>query len=132
MTKAQEQCEPSKKPNITTPVPERKLCGEDERREPIPSSSGKSRYDKKMQKKALQYKTLIENWTPLPLQFDQINDNDDDGDDWLSLTKHQGKPVAKSYEVDCNVACRAGATSYPRAHFLPEAEIYALPYSVPF
>ncbi|XWS24512.1 hypothetical protein CRYUN_Cryun28dG0109300 [Craigia yunnanensis] len=116
----------SKKPNTSTPVHEQKLWCADEWREPIPSSSGTSVYDNEMQKAALQYKTLIEDWMPLPPQVKH------DDDDWLFMTKQQGKPAAKRSEVDNDVTCRASATSCPRAHFLPEADIYALPYTVPF
>ncbi|XWS20928.1 hypothetical protein CRYUN_Cryun30bG0011400 [Craigia yunnanensis] len=127
--KAQEQFYPwSKKENaITTAVSEQKLWCDDEKREPIPSSSGTSVYDNEMQKAALQNKTLIEDWVPLSLQVKQNDDAD-----WLFMIKQQGKPAAKRSEVDNDVTCSASATSCPRAHFLPEAEIYALPYTVPF
>ncbi|XWS25929.1 hypothetical protein CRYUN_Cryun27aG0109500 [Craigia yunnanensis] len=128
LPKAQEQCYPwSKNPNTSTLLPEQKLRCDDECREPILSSSGASVYDNEMQKAALQYKTLIEDWVPLPLQ---VNQNDDD--DWLFMTKQQGKPAAKRSEVYNDFTCRAGATSCPRAHLLPVAEIYALPCTIPF
>ncbi|XWS14439.1 hypothetical protein CRYUN_Cryun35bG0009500 [Craigia yunnanensis] len=130
LPKSQEQCYRwSRKPNTSSPVPEQKLWCDDEWREPIPSSSGTSVYDNEMQKTALQYKTLIHDWMPLPLQ---VKRNDDDDNDWLFMSKQQGKPAAKRSQVDDDVTCRATATSCPRAHFLPEAEIYALPYTVTF
>ncbi|XVF63655.1 hypothetical protein PTKIN_Ptkin09bG0104200 [Pterospermum kingtungense] len=130
LPKAQEQCDPlSKRPNASTPVPEQKLLC-DERRVTVPSSSGASVYDNRLQKAALQYKSLIEDWMPLPLQV-ELDDDDDNDNGWLFETKRQGESAFKRSEVDSNFSC-AGATSYPRAHFLPEAEIYALPYSVPF
>ncbi|XVE69698.1 hypothetical protein DITRI_Ditri10aG0011900 [Diplodiscus trichospermus] len=120
--KAQDQCYPC------TSVPERvQWCGK-ECREPIPSSSAASVSDNRMQKAVLQYKTLIEDWMPLPLQVKQ---NDDD-DDWLFMTKQQGKPMAKRFEFDNVVKCRVAATSCPSAYLLPEVDIYALPYTVPF
>ena len=69
LPKAQEQCyRSSKKPNTSNPVPEQKLWCDDEWREPIPSSSRTLVYDNETQKTALQYKTLIEDWMPLPQQ----------------------------------------------------------------
>ncbi|XVF35935.1 hypothetical protein REPUB_Repub19eG0014700 [Reevesia pubescens] len=146
--KAQEQSYPwSKKANIftsvpeqkqwlydemrgqVTPLPEQKQCLGDEMREQIPSSSRTSTYDNEMQKTALPYKTLLEDWVPLPLQ---INQNADDDDDWLFKTKQQETHAAKRSKVDNDVTCLASATSCPRAHFLSEAEIYALPCTVPF
>ncbi|XP_022754986.1 uncharacterized protein LOC111303154 [Durio zibethinus] len=127
-SKAQDQCYPwSKKPCTSSPVPEQKLRCDDEWREPIPSSSGTSVYDNQRQKAALQYKTLIEDWMPLPLQ---VKEKDDD--DWLCMTNLQGRRAAKRSKVDNKVTCSASATSCPHARFLPEAEIYALPYTVPF
>ncbi|XVE94532.1 hypothetical protein REPUB_Repub02eG0016900 [Reevesia pubescens] len=130
--KAEEQCHPwSKKSNNSTPLPELKPRLDDESREQIPFSSGTSAYENEMYKAALQYKTLIEDWVPLPLQVVQ-NADDHHDDDWLFMKKQQVKPAAKRSEVDNDVTSRASATSYPRAYFLPEAEIYALPYTVPF
>ncbi|XVE56189.1 hypothetical protein DITRI_Ditri03aG0217800 [Diplodiscus trichospermus] len=127
--KAQEQCHPwSEKTNTSSLVPAQEPWCHDELREQISSSSGTFVYDNEMQKAALQYKTLIEDWMPLPLQVLQ---NDDEGDDWLFMKKQKAKPIAKMSEVHSDVTC-ASSTSFPRAHFLPEAQIYALPYVVPF
>ncbi|XP_022769215.1 uncharacterized protein LOC111312828 [Durio zibethinus] len=129
---AQEQRYPgSKKANTIIPVPEQKLWPNDERGKQIPSSSVISAYENEMQKASLLYTTLIEDWMPLPFQVEQ-NAVDDNDDDWLFMANHQGKPTAKRSKVDNNVTCRASASSCPRAHFLPEAEICALPYTVPF
>lgn len=130
--KAQEQCYLwSNKANASTAVPEQKIRCDDERREQILYSAKTSVNDNEMQKAALQYKTFIEDWMPLSLQAKQSDDDDDD-DDWLFRTMHQGKPAGKSSKVDNEVTCRASATSFPRAHFLPGADIYALPYAVRF
>ncbi|OMO87380.1 hypothetical protein CCACVL1_09089 [Corchorus capsularis] len=135
---AQEQCVlPKVKANIiTAPVQEQKQCPLMERIEQsLPSFSSTSRYDSKIKKAALQYEALFENWVPPPpLQLENQLENQDD-DDWLFASKKQGQPVAKRTSlVDTGSTCHAsaGATSWPRAQFLPEVEIYALPYTVPY
>ncbi|OMO75424.1 hypothetical protein COLO4_26117 [Corchorus olitorius] len=132
---AQEQCVLLKiKANTITPVvPEQKKCPLMERIEQsLPSFSSTSRYDSKIKKAALQYKALFENWVPPPPPLQLENEDDDD---WLFTSKKQGQPAAKRTSlVDTGSTCHAsaGATSWPRAQFLPEVEIYALPYTVPY
>ncbi|XP_007017860.2 PREDICTED: uncharacterized protein LOC18591588 [Theobroma cacao] len=134
---AQEQPDPSnQKENIITHVPEQKittvleqkLWRDNERKQQIPSS-GTSVFGNKMKKAALQYKTLLEDLMPLPLQ---LQNHDDYDDDWLFKSKQQGKHAGERSKVDDDVRCPTIATSCPRAHFLPDVEIYALPYTVPF
>ncbi|XP_039024183.1 uncharacterized protein LOC120156980 [Hibiscus syriacus] len=137
------------------PVPEQKLCRDDGRKEqvpsPVPSSAAlvseqKLRPDVAMKvqrpsssrrlakgdkilRAALQYKTLLEDLLPPVLQ-PELND-DDDGDNWLLPKKQLGKPAVKGSDGN-GVPCRASLISWPRSQYLPEAEIYALPYTVPF
>ncbi|MBA0733972.1 hypothetical protein Gogos_017933 [Gossypium gossypioides] len=103
-------------------VPEQKLRHDDRRKEQGSSSSGT------LLEAALQYKTLIEDWLP-PLLEAELNDGGDE--DWLLTKKQLGKPAAKRPD-DNDHTCVASASLHPCAHFLPAAEIYALPYTVPF
>ncbi|XP_030541546.1 uncharacterized protein LOC115749000 [Rhodamnia argentea] len=72
------------------------------------------------------YEALIEHWVPLPLDHG-LDESDDQ--DWLFDTKRaEGKgPKKLKSGDDAVIPC----TWPPQAHFLPEAEIYALPYTVP-
>lgn len=103
-------------------VPEQKLRHDDRRKEQGSSSSGT------LLKAALQYKTFIEDWMPPLLEAELNNDGDED---WLLTKKQLGKPAAKRPD-DNDHTCVASASLHPCAHFLPAAEIYALPYTVPF
>ncbi|XP_016702952.1 uncharacterized protein [Gossypium hirsutum] len=110
-------------PNCTiASVPELKLQHDDGRKEQGSSSSGT------LLKAALQYKTFIEDWMPPLLEAELNNDGDED---WLLTKKQLGKPAAKRPD-DNDHTCVASASLHPSAHFLPAAEIYALPYTVPF
>ncbi|MBA0720533.1 hypothetical protein Golax_008149 [Gossypium laxum] len=123
-----EQCSSwSIKANTVTHVPEQNLWHNDERRAQIPSSETSVR-DSEMQKAALPYESLIEGWMP-PL----VELSDDSGDNWLFKVKQQGETAAKTSKVDSGVTtCRGCATSWPSAQFVSEADIYALPYTIPF
>ncbi|GMJ02732.1 hypothetical protein HRI_003942400 [Hibiscus trionum] len=109
------------------PAPLQNLWHNDGRKEQGPSFRTSSK-DKKVLKTALQYKTLIEDWLPPVLQ-PELND-DDSGDDWLLPKNPLVKPPAKSSDSN-DVPCLS-STSWPRAQYLQGAEIYALPYTVPF
>ncbi|KAK8997006.1 hypothetical protein V6N11_020499 [Hibiscus sabdariffa] len=100
----------------------------DGRKVQVPSFRTSSK-ESKILKAELQYKTLIEDW--LPPVFHPELDNDDNGDDWLLPKKRLDKPVAHR-SVDNNVPCHSSSTSWPRAQYLPDAEVFALPYTVPF
>lgn len=78
----------------------------------------------------LQYRNLIKNWVPQPLRCEHA-DLDDQG--WLFRTRKNhrcGVGTSKS-SLDCSTF--EGSSLWPpRACYLPEAEIYALPYTIPF
>ncbi|OVA19830.1 hypothetical protein BVC80_1689g17 [Macleaya cordata] len=84
-----------------------------------------------------QYRDLIENWIPPPLQM-ECSDFDDQ--DWLFDTKLRphGQEAAKRFKASEEDAewpgRRRSSTSrlWPTACFLAEADIYALPYTVPY
>ncbi|KAK8478724.1 hypothetical protein V6N13_049300 [Hibiscus sabdariffa] len=120
---------PSSEPICSVaPVPQQKVCHDIEMKFKRPSSRTLAN-DNKILKAAFQYKVLIEDWLP-PLLQPELNDYDS-GDDWLLPKKQLGKPAAKRSD-DYDVLCAASSSSWPQAHYLPEAEIYALPYTVPF
>lgn len=83
-----------------------------------------------MQKEGLLYRNLIENWAPPRLQ-DGCADTADE--DWLFGANN------KAERSDKKSTCRDESMSYcntsllwPRAQYLPEVDIYALPYTLPF
>lgn len=65
-----------------------------------------------------------------PLTYDGFNS---EGEDWLfsSTEQKEVKPVSKKLKSDIN-AFRCSKSLWPRAQYLPEVEMYALPYAVPF
>ncbi|RZC44943.1 hypothetical protein C5167_037891 [Papaver somniferum] len=78
----------------------------------------------------LQFRDLIENWVPPTLQLYRT---DFDDQEWLFEVNPQRRHEAKrlkpsSIDID---SCR-GSSGWPRACYLPAADIYALPYTVPF
>lgn len=92
--------------------------------EVTPASSGLSPIE-------LQFRNLIENWVPPPMQAHYTEFDDQK---WLFESK---KKDCTAKVASTKVACSKGLScgnsiSWPRACFLPEAEIYALPYTIPF
>lgn len=72
------------------------------------------------------YEALLEQWVPLPLDHG-LDEFDDQG--WLFDAKRaEGKGPKRLKSADEVVI---PSTWPPQAHYLPEAEIYALPYTVP-
>ncbi|KAK8663250.1 hypothetical protein V6N13_083073 [Hibiscus sabdariffa] len=100
----------------------------DGRKVQVPSFKTSSK-ESKILKAELQYKTLIEDWLP-PVLHPEL-DNDDNGDEWLLPKKRLDKLVAHR-SVDSNVPCHSSSTSWPRAQYLPDAEVFALPYTFTF
>ncbi|XP_057973666.1 uncharacterized protein LOC131161722 isoform X1 [Malania oleifera] len=92
----------------------------------------RSKSEKKMQKVESLYKALIENWVPPP----QLNEQADfDDQEWLFGTKPRHSDEnskAKKCKANHDALCHGSSSSWPHAHYLPEADIYALPFSVPF
>ncbi|GAV56716.1 hypothetical protein CFOL_v3_00258 [Cephalotus follicularis] len=89
-------------------------------------------YENEMKRAESQYKALIEDWVPPSnLQF-KIDDLDDQ--EWLFGTKKQKWPDSRDVGLKGgnHVLWPASATSRPLAQYLPEADIYALPYTIPF
>lgn len=85
-------------------------------------------YENELQRTVLTYLTLTENWMPPQLDFCQ---NDLDDEEWLFNAQQRHDLGSKRHKVGNEVSC---FRSYlcPQAQFLPESDIYALPYTIPF
>lgn len=99
-------------------------------REPLKKLSS---HDKKMQKKIALYNNLFEN-----LVQPMLEDGKDD-EDWLFGSRMSEEKPAKrlksSDDLGCcmdSLPCSSSAVLQPRAHFLSDVGVYALPYTVPF
>ncbi|KAK9271006.1 hypothetical protein L1049_026594 [Liquidambar formosana] len=138
----EQHCSTSSRTNLVsveiTPRPDRELlCSTSGRTEifaqdgvgTVLGSKRSKRFENKMQKSEALYKALIENWVPTSLQGEQT---DYDDQQWLFKTEQQDRHVAKRLKVSNGVLDYGSQSLCPRAHYLPEADIYALPYTVPF
>ncbi|XVF15951.1 hypothetical protein REPUB_Repub09cG0200100 [Reevesia pubescens] len=75
---------------------------------------------------ALELKNLLEDWVVPTLQTDtSIGD-----EDWLFRKKYNSG-VKSSKDGDLGLS-QINSTTWPQAFHLPEADIYALPYTIPF
>ncbi|KAJ6938332.1 hypothetical protein NC651_004921 [Populus alba x Populus x berolinensis] len=86
-------------------------------------------HDRKTLKAGSQYKGLIEDWVPPPLQF-ELKDSDDE--EWLFGALKAERHGNKRLNARHDISCRESSTLWPRAHYLPESDVYALPYTIPF
>ncbi|KAL2457820.1 hypothetical protein Fot_19542 [Forsythia ovata] len=114
-------------------------------KEPICSSSGRheaaahgkarnpSDHDTVMSNKQrveLEYRSLFENWAPPQLQAQHTSPDEE----WLVRGKNQDVHVESKLKP-CNdpiSSCSSTSVLGPRARYLHEADVYALPFTVPF
>ncbi|KAH6799916.1 hypothetical protein C2S52_000380 [Perilla frutescens var. hirtella] len=83
-----------------------------------------------LSKEGLIYRNLIENWVPPQLQ-DVCFDGGDE--DWLFGSKGKvEQPEKRSMCRDDIMSCSNTSSLWPRVQYLPEVDIYALPFTVPF
>ncbi|PNX95940.1 hypothetical protein L195_g019139, partial [Trifolium pratense] len=75
-----------------------------------------------------EYKKLIENWVPLPLQ---MVPTDFENEEWLA-TKNDSNDPTKHVSSSSSSTADIKQGIQPLAYFLPHADIYALPYVLPF
>ncbi|KAE9609441.1 hypothetical protein Lal_00020654 [Lupinus albus] len=75
------------------------------------------------------YNSLIQNWVPPPAKSDGF---DSDGQDWLFRSERKERHVSKTVKVVTGTLLCSSPSLWPRAQYLPEVELYALPYTVPF
>ncbi|XP_010533871.1 PREDICTED: uncharacterized protein LOC104809551 isoform X1 [Tarenaya hassleriana] len=84
--------------------------------------------------KESRYNALFEGWVPPPL-CPSVLDIDDEDQDWLFSSKRQGQSTAETVETDKDMTMNlvsSGDPLRPKAQFLSEVGIYALPYTTPF
>lgn len=86
---------------------------------------------KKKQKLLKKYTDLLGNFIP-PTQQSLSFDAEDQ--DWLFGVKHQKEPMQldRSSTVDSQISCSSSCSMWPKARHIPEVDIYALPYTIPF
>lgn len=81
----------------------------------------------------LQFLNVVENWVPNTIEqrVDLINSEDEEC--WWSLKK-PSSPTERCKQVNRNNEIKQVSNSmgWPCARLLPEADVYALPYTVPF
>ncbi|WMV27759.1 hypothetical protein MTR67_021144 [Solanum verrucosum] len=79
-----------------------------------------------------QYKNLIENWLPPSLPSDNLDLDDDQS--WLFQRKpKQARVEEKNIGSSNDKTCGSCSSLWqPRAQYLPDVDLYALPYTVPF
>ncbi|OIV96307.1 hypothetical protein TanjilG_09734 [Lupinus angustifolius] len=76
------------------------------------------------------YNSLIQNWIPPPATCIGF---DSDGQDWLFRSEQQEeRRASKTVKVVTATLSCSSSSLWPRAQYLPEVELYALPYTVPF
>ncbi|KAL7207432.1 hypothetical protein ACSBR1_029395 [Camellia fascicularis] len=102
--------------------------------EPIKDEGGSSSgiasiapsYVNKIRKVDSFYKDLIENWVAPLVQSEQTDLGEQE---WLFQRKNQD---GERCQASSNVLCGGSSTLWPHAQYLPEVDIYALPFTVPF
>ncbi|KAK8323233.1 hypothetical protein V6Z11_A12G224100 [Gossypium hirsutum] len=80
-------------------------------------------------KLALQFKNLVEDWVMPTLQSELTSSGDDD---WLFQKKQNLNIKVKTHKDGNLNSNQMSSATWPRACFLPEADIYALAFTVPF
>ncbi|PPR99793.1 hypothetical protein GOBAR_AA20848 [Gossypium barbadense] len=80
-------------------------------------------------KLALQFKNLVEDWVMPTLQSESTSSGDDD---WLVQKKQNLNTEVKTHKDGNLNSNQMSSATWPRACFLPKADIYALPFTVPF
>uniref|UniRef100_A0A5B7AWZ6 Uncharacterized protein n=1 Tax=Davidia involucrata TaxID=16924 RepID=A0A5B7AWZ6_DAVIN len=83
-------------------------------------------FENDMQRAESLYKDLAENWV---LQSEQT---DFDDQEWLFGRKQGDRPVGDRFRPSNDLSCYGSSTLWPCAQYLPDADIYALPFTVPF
>ncbi|KAF8377803.1 hypothetical protein HHK36_031188 [Tetracentron sinense] len=77
-----------------------------------------------------QFRDLMENWVP-PLM--QIGRTEFDDQEWLFETNKQHRhSVTKIFKARNDGSCNGNSSCWPSVCHLPEAELYVLPFTVPY
>ncbi|KAL2503952.1 hypothetical protein Adt_19573 [Abeliophyllum distichum] len=94
------------------------------------TSSGANAVLTPTQRLELQYKNLVENWVPSELH-NLANDPNDQ--EWLFQSKDKGvRPEKRFRSSGDGMSCSSSLALWPQSKYLPDADIYALPFVVPF
>ncbi|KAL9666038.1 hypothetical protein QQ045_000360 [Rhodiola kirilowii] len=96
-----------------------------------PAAHGSLSVEKSKKKPKSSYEAILCGWVSTPIQFDAVNGNDDE--QWLFSCKKQAvqhMTCSEAYNGVSGPQC--ASTLWPRALLLPEADLYALPFTVPF
>lgn len=113
-------------------TPEKQLCSRTSIntllsvRDDTKVASGSTSSENEIQIEPL-YISLIEKWSP-----GQTNGADSNNQEWLFETKGHDSNGVKRFKVGNDALCCRGTMLWPRARHMPEADIYALPFTVPF
>ncbi|GLT44541.1 hypothetical protein SLA2020_184290 [Shorea laevis] len=76
---------------------------------------------------ALQFKNLVEDWIPPPLESAGSEDKE-----WLFQRMLNLQPMAKRMELGNVCLSQGNPSHWPRACHLPEVDTHALPFTIPF
>ncbi|CAN1127332.1 hypothetical protein LINPERPRIM_LOCUS29569 [Linum perenne] len=97
------------------------------------SSGSHSKGSRRLNKKMSIYESLTNGWAFPALVAEQSETEDLD---WLSTSRKSGRHTSSSKANPNNGAastCSASlCTTWPKAQCLPEVDVYALPYTIPF
>lgn len=110
----------------STTIRKAEIFAQDQR--PSASASASSSY-KKLKKASKLYRELITNWVPPTLES-VLPDSDDQ--EWLFGGKRQKREWEQRLKGSDDVSCCGSYVLQPHARYLPEVDIYALPYTIPF
>ncbi|XP_062098453.1 uncharacterized protein LOC133804306 [Humulus lupulus] len=75
------------------------------------------------------YGKLLEPWV-LPRLEEEHYDSDED--DWLNGSEQENKQESTIHKPANVLSCSRSSHLWPQANYLPEADIFGLPYTVPF
>ncbi|CAA0811132.1 Unknown protein [Striga hermonthica] len=86
-----------------------------------------------MRKLELQYIDLMDSLVVPPQQQDSFIDEADDDLDWLLKSKNRKSCAEKKNVSENEVVLGYGSSGlWPRAQYLKDVEVYALPYTIPY
>lgn len=111
-------------------------------KEPFPSSQASTIFAHKAEPAALPsasgsgcsslpspLRDLLLNWVAPPIQRECPESDDLE---WLFESKRNHNHAVERYKIGTDGLYGQNSTPWPRASYLPEADIYALPFTVPF
>lgn len=123
-TTAQEMASGTTREMCLSPFPTEVVS--DEKAETAPALSLSESFSLQME---TQYRVLIVNWVPPPLQNEHSKFDDQE---WLFQRRQPRNDMIQKTNTCSYDFCNGSCILYPHAHYLPEVDIYALPYTVLF